>query len=333
MVSVEKKYGLREYKANEVVWFRKTKEAFGGLSNMCSGYQLEVNGHRILTSEALYQACRFPDLPDVQQIIINEKSPMTAKMKSKPHRIHTREDWDNARVAIMRWSLQVKLAQNFIKFGKLLEETYPKQIVEDSRKDRFWGAVREKNDENILTGVNALGRLLMELRQKYMSESRYDLLVVEPLQIKNFKLFGEEIERIDERMNFVNSLIKGWGLSSYFSLEKLKEFDEASYSTKKDISSSVNEPLFDSPKNGFKAKTENEESEEDFIADKVMLILKYGKAFSSKDLIKRARVSWKTSKMTSFLKKLEGVEVIKGSPLKFKLSQPGEENTLFSNIK
>jgi ribA/ribD-fused uncharacterized protein len=332
MVSVEKKYGLREYKANQVVWFRKTKEAFGGLSNMCSGYPLNINGHKILTSEAIYQACRFPDLPDVQRIIINEKSPMTAKMKSKPHRANTRDDWDSARVAIMRWCLQVKLAQNFIKFGKLLEETYPKQIVEDSRKDKFWGAVRDKNDENTLIGVNALGRLLMELRQKYMSESRYDLLVVQPLQIDNFKLFGESIERVDERINFVNSLIKGWKLDNYLSIEKLNNIEKIPYQAPQKLNSIVNEPLYDIS-NKDKPLNGNEiNNEEDFVKEKILLILKFGKAFSSKDLVKRARVDWKTSKMTSFLKKLREVDVIKGSPLKFKLSQPVKEKNLFSNV-
>lgn len=329
MINIEEKYGIREYKENEVVWFRKTKEAYGGLSNMCSGYQLNVNGNKILSSEALYQACRFPDLPDVQQVIIKEKSPMTAKMKSKPHRKYTREGWDSSRVAIMRWSLQVKLAQNFLKFGRLLEETYPKQIVEDSRKDKFWGAVREKNNEKTFSGVNALGRLLMELRQKYMSKNRYDLLLVEPLPIKNFKLFGEDIQRIDERINFLNSLLEGWSLSSYFSLEKLKEIDKASNSTKINFNSTVNEPLFDSRINENTKKAKDNELSDDIISEKALLVLSYGKAFSSKEMIKRTNVDWQTRKMTLFLKDLDGVEVIKGSPLKFKLSKPNKENTLF----
>ena len=42
----------------EVVVVYKTKEVFGGLSNMASGYPLQINGVCILTTEALYQACR-----------------------------------------------------------------------------------------------------------------------------------------------------------------------------------------------------------------------------------------------------------------------------------
>ena len=61
---------LRTYVRSEVVVVYKTKETFGGLSNMASGFPLQINGVRILTSEALYQACRFPHMPEVQREII-----------------------------------------------------------------------------------------------------------------------------------------------------------------------------------------------------------------------------------------------------------------------
>ena len=67
----------RTYTRMESVAFGKTKEAFGGLSNMAAGFPIRVNGVRILTSEALYQACRFPHLPHVQRLIIAQVSPMT----------------------------------------------------------------------------------------------------------------------------------------------------------------------------------------------------------------------------------------------------------------
>ncbi|NLM00402.1 MAG: NADAR family protein [Treponema sp.] len=197
-----------------------TKELYGGLSNMASGFPLKVNGVEILTSEALYQACRFPHLPEVQEKIIKEKSPMSAKMVSKPHRINSRPDWDDVRIKIMRWCLRVKLAQNFFEFGKLLESTFDKPIVEDSSKDDFWGAIRDKQDENILIGTNALGRLLMELRQFY-NEKRYsyEMFVVEPLNISNFTLLGQKIDTIDERENFISSIKKS---IKYFEIENLK---------------------------------------------------------------------------------------------------------------
>lgn len=197
----------RIYKFEESCVFRKTKEQFGGLSNMASGFLLKINDIPILTSEALYQACRYPHMPDVQKKIIDEKSPMSSKMAGKPFRAQSRSDWDEVRVKIMRWCLRVKLAQNFIEFGKVLESTTIKPIVEDSSKDDFWGAIRDKNNPSILRGVNALGRLLMELRQNYNDKRySYDMFEVEPLDIPDFKLFGNLIEKIDERQIFINTL-------------------------------------------------------------------------------------------------------------------------------
>lgn len=188
----------RTYERAASVVFLKTNEAFGGLSNMAGGYPLRVNGVRILTSEALYQACRFPHLPDAQRSIIEQRSPMTAKMKSKPHRKNSRADWDRVRVKIMRWCLRVKLAQNWRKFSELLLETGDRAIVEQSRKDDFWGA--KPVDDNTLVGMNVLGRLLMELRESVKTETRETLCFVEPLAIPDFLLGGEPIGVVATRV-------------------------------------------------------------------------------------------------------------------------------------
>jgi ribA/ribD-fused uncharacterized protein len=239
------KYQPRTYKYSEVCHFRKTKELNGGLSNMASGFPIKVNGIHILTSEALYQACRFPHLPDVQKKIIDEKSPMTAKMVGKPFRSNSRPDWDSTRVDIMYWCLRVKLAQNFITFGQLLESTCDKAIVEDSSKDAFWGAVQDKKDNTILIGVNALGRLLMKLRQEYNSANRFDLLFVEPLNIPNFFLYDEKIQVVDERQSFIDNLQKHWMLKPKQKEEHITFKTEQQYlngTTIQETQSVVSEP-------------------------------------------------------------------------------------------
>ncbi len=205
----------RIYDATQVASFKKTKDAYGGLSNMAAGFPLTVNGIAILTSEALYQACRFPHLPEIQQLILNEKSPMTAKMVAKPYRAQSREDFENVKIDIMRWCLRVKLAQNFITFGKLLKSTQNKPIVEDSHKDAFWGAVSDKADDKVLRGINVLGRLLMQLRELYV-ENPYskNLFYIEPLNIPNFTLLGEPIAIVDERERIINYLIHEFSLHS-----------------------------------------------------------------------------------------------------------------------
>ena len=184
----------RTYQRSSAVVFLKTREKYGGLSNMAGGFPLVVNDVPIRTSEALYQACRFPHIPKVQHEIIAQKSPMAAKMKGKPHRSNSRTDWDSIQIKIMRWCLQVKLAQNWDKFSELLLNTRDMPIVEYSRRDDFWGA--KLIDGETLVGTNALGRLLMELRERVKDEPREDLQYVAPLPIPEFLLYQRPIEPV-----------------------------------------------------------------------------------------------------------------------------------------
>lgn len=189
------------YYPNDSAVFRKTKERYGALSNMAGGFPLHVNGVNIRTSEALYQACRFPDLPKIQNEIIAQHSPMTAKMQGKPHRQNSRSDWNNVRVKIMRWCLRVKLVQNWEKFRYELLDTEDLPIVEYSRRDDFWGA--KMTHDATLKGVNALGRLLMELRDSIRHQRSDEFKFVEPLRIPNFRLRGEQIEVV-RKVSYVN---------------------------------------------------------------------------------------------------------------------------------
>lgn len=189
---------IRTYDRTNSVVFLKTDEPFGGLSNMAGGFPLWVNGVRIRTSEALYQACRFPHRPEVQALIIEQKSPMTAKMKSKPYRRDSRPDWDQVRVKIMRWCLRLKLAQNWDALSKLLLETGERPIVEESRKDTFWGA--KATDDGTLVGMNVLGRLLMELREAVRVEGRESLVSVQPLAIPDFLMVGRPIGTVTSQV-------------------------------------------------------------------------------------------------------------------------------------
>ncbi|MYE45147.1 MAG: DUF1768 domain-containing protein [Chloroflexi bacterium] len=157
----------RTYDPARCVVFRRTKDEFGALSNMAGGFPLLVNGIVIRSTEALYQCFRFPHRPDLQREIADQRSPMTAKMKSRRHLAHSRSDWNRVRIEAMRWCLRVKLAQHRSTFGMLLLETGERPIVELSHRDSFWGAVPRADGR--LMGVNALGRLLAELRDESRS--------------------------------------------------------------------------------------------------------------------------------------------------------------------
>lgn len=141
------------YHHAESVTFGKTTEPWGCFSNMAAGFPLVVNGIAIRTSEALYQACRFPHHPEVQREIIAQASPLVAKMKSRKYLRDSRPDFMSLRVPIMWWSLRVKLACNTATFAPLLLSARDGIIVEESaetrsgvrcpiRKDKeyFWAA-------------------------------------------------------------------------------------------------------------------------------------------------------------------------------------------------
>ena len=191
MTSISDCEPRRYFSASSAV-FHKTREKHGGLSNMAAGFPLKVAGISIRTSEALYQACRFPHIPEAQREIIAERSPMTAKMRSKPWRSETRPDWMDVRVRVMRWALRVKLTQNWDLFSTELLETGDRDIVEKKTKRAdFWGAKVE--EDGSFYGKNVLGRLLMELRDQVEKSGREAFLEVKPLSIPRFELFGQEI--------------------------------------------------------------------------------------------------------------------------------------------
>jgi type I restriction enzyme S subunit len=184
----------RTYYRDQCISFRKVDEQYGALYNMAGGYNLKINGVLVPSSEALYQSCRYPYLPDVQKKIISQQSPMTAKMVCKPYRPDSRQDWPHVRVAVMRWILRVKLAMHWSKFGGLLMDTGDMPIVEDSRKDDFWGALRVGEDR--LVGQNVLGRLLMELREELRGPGKEALRIVDPPDIPDFLFLGRPIDQV-----------------------------------------------------------------------------------------------------------------------------------------
>ena len=190
---------LQLYDLTQVISFYKVDETFGGLSNMSGKYfHLHVNDILVRSSESLYQCLRFTSHPHIQREISENKSPKGSKMVSKKYRKEfTRDDFDEIKVDLMYWCLKVKLCSHPLLFGGLLDRTGNKEIVEISKSDRFWGCVRVKGNENIVTGENVLGRLLMDLREYYReNKGKMSLLKVSPLEINEFKLLGEQIREI-----------------------------------------------------------------------------------------------------------------------------------------
>ncbi|MCD1117568.1 NADAR family protein [Chryseobacterium turcicum] len=195
---------IGEYNTREIITFAKTENKFGGLSNMAPGYSLFINEVNIQSSEILYQACRFPLFPTIQKEIIETKNPMDAKAVGRKYQQFRRQDWDSVKFKVMKWCLEVKLIQNFDTFSELLLSTGEKTIVEFSKKDTIWGA--SPLNPSILKGKNALGRLLMELREKVKSNMiTKETVILEP-QIKAFLLYDNPIKEVHNDNYFIDDL-------------------------------------------------------------------------------------------------------------------------------
>ncbi len=94
---------------------------------------------------------------------------MEAKRAACAQRSGFREDWEEVKAAAMAYCLSVKLRQHPEPFGRALEQTGNRPIVEMSHRDTCWGA---KPQGPCLAGHNVLGKLLTELREEYRRQGR-----------------------------------------------------------------------------------------------------------------------------------------------------------------
>ncbi len=184
------------YAYADCVTFWRSGDAFGGLSNMAGGYPITLGPYRARTSEHLYQALRFPDHPELQSEILAIASPLSAKRLAYQHLDATRSDWHDAGVKtnIMCWCLDLKLAQNYERFGALLRSTEGRDIVEASPVDDYWGAKPVPNGDQpaeFLLGWNVLGRLLLLSRRRLEIALPIDLRAA-VIELPNFRLGGED---------------------------------------------------------------------------------------------------------------------------------------------
>ena len=132
---------------------------------MSRAWPLKLYGARGRTTEHLYQAMRFSAHPDFQREVLSANKPKAAKLIARKYDELTRADWLDVRIDVMRWCLEIRLAQHLTRFGSLLEKSGERPIVEFSKRDTFWGA--EPSGEGTLTGMNILGNLLEELRTRW----------------------------------------------------------------------------------------------------------------------------------------------------------------------
>lgn len=162
---------FKDYIASDCTTFCKTKDPHGGLSMMAGGFPIRMGRMPVRTGEHLFQAMRFTEYPDIQKQLLACPSPMAAKYLGKTHLEKTRADWDEIRIEVMEWVLDLKLLNNIDTFGAVLQQAGDRPIVEVIHRENdplFWGARPLNDGSDILHGKNILGILLWLLRKRFV---------------------------------------------------------------------------------------------------------------------------------------------------------------------
>jgi len=163
------------YSRRDSFWFTKITDPAGVLSNM-NALAVTAGGRKWSSTEALYQACRFPDHQEVQELIWSENSPMAAKLRSKSYRkTEGCGDWGAVQIPVMEWCLWLKLAFNFRFVYWPLRQNADRPLVEISARrkpretDLLWGTGVSPADPDSVTGCNVLGKLWMIIRSDVLA--------------------------------------------------------------------------------------------------------------------------------------------------------------------
>ena len=155
---------MRTYIKEQACPFRFTNAAWGAFSNFQPlAVPIVAGPWQLRTSEALYQACKFPGRPEVQKRIAEAPTAREAAAIGRTPGLGIEPGWNAQRVDVMRWVLRMKREANAGEIDAEIAATGERPIVEVSIRDPWWGA-RPIADR--YEGNNVLGRLWMELRQQ-----------------------------------------------------------------------------------------------------------------------------------------------------------------------
>ncbi len=140
--------------------FYSTRDAYGELSNFAP-YRIHLKQRSWPSSEHYFQAQKFPDHADEEEIRLAANAREAAQMGRERHR-PLRPDWEEVKETVMLEALRAKFTQHR-SLQELLLGTGDVRLVEHTRNDAYWG------DGGDGTGRNRLGVLLMQVRAELRS--------------------------------------------------------------------------------------------------------------------------------------------------------------------
>jgi predicted NAD-dependent protein-ADP-ribosyltransferase YbiA (DUF1768 family) len=167
-------HSLVVYPQSGIAAFRKISDEFGLLSNMAEGFDIANMAIQIRSTEALYQACKFPHDPAYQVEVLMQPTPVMAKRHAYLRHDDTRSDWQNVNVPIMHASVLLKTISNRKVMTSVLAKSAGQNIVEVSVRDDFYGA---KPVGSNYMGRNVLGKIWEAVRPLALSTDPEDALL------------------------------------------------------------------------------------------------------------------------------------------------------------
>lgn len=122
--------------------------------------------------EHYFQSEKFRGSDDAwRRHILTLSTPKDAAAAGRDRSHPLRRDWDARRDAVMRVALWYKFTQNAA-LTRVLLETAPYRLVEDSPLDAYWGWGADRR------GENRLGQLLMEVRAKLAAPEKIERCII-----------------------------------------------------------------------------------------------------------------------------------------------------------
>ena len=142
-------------KDNPVCFWRKSDKygIFSNFSLLPLGVLLEheVGAVPIRTSEHLYQALKFPNHPNIQHTILDQRTPNAAADlgRNQGWADKMRPDWNEVRASVMDWVVRYKWLTHQGLIGRDLKGTLNRRIVETSPIDDYWGCQAQRGSYNL----------------------------------------------------------------------------------------------------------------------------------------------------------------------------------------
>ena len=145
---------------HKIKFYRANEKPYGVFSNFYKS-KIIIDHTEWLTVEHYFQAMKFPDHPEVREVI--RKTPKVVETKNIANSQFANfvdwKQWDKIKDEVMYKALKAKFDQHR-DLKQILLSTEDAEIIEHTKNDSYWA------DGGDGSGQNMLGKLLMRIRDE-----------------------------------------------------------------------------------------------------------------------------------------------------------------------